>query len=87
MNRKLVDIARELTDTGAMPEGRRQRDRSVRVRLPRRLLPDDPHFCGPLGGVLQVHGLEALVHAEPAGAVVDEDRGRQQLGGTSSTSP
>jgi GAF domain-containing protein len=26
MNRKLVDIARELTDTGTMPEGRRQRD-------------------------------------------------------------
>jgi GAF domain-containing protein len=25
-NRKLVDIARELTDTGAMPEGRRRRD-------------------------------------------------------------
>src|SRR4051794_534018 len=26
MNRKLVDVARELTDTGAMPEGRRRRD-------------------------------------------------------------
>jgi hypothetical protein len=26
MNRKLVDIARELSDTGAVPEGRRRRD-------------------------------------------------------------
>ena len=26
MNRKLVDIARELTDTGSLPEGRRHRD-------------------------------------------------------------
>jgi hypothetical protein len=26
MNRKLVDIARELSDTGVVPEGRRRRD-------------------------------------------------------------
>jgi hypothetical protein len=61
MNRKLVDIARELTDTGTMARG----PSPARLTPPgfggplatQRLLPDHARFA-TLGGGLHVHGPE-----------------------------
>jgi len=66
---------------GVLVRVSQEMNRKLVAPVTERLLPDDPHLGGTRGGVLQLHGLEPLVHAEPAGAVVDEHRRRQQLGG------
>src|SRR3954470_3185952 len=79
-------------DRGGRPSARRWTSAGPRTSLPAsapttalvgtayRLLADHPHLGEPGGAALQLHRLEPLVDAEPAGPVVDQQRGRQHLG-------